>query len=56
MFLLQQTFTPNQENTGTQQQFGWYSLTDFVTANWLYIIALVFIVGLFIYVNKKNKQ
>ncbi|MDT0294747.1 hypothetical protein ACFQ3R_03695 [Mesonia ostreae] len=54
MFL--QTQIPNPEETGTNQQFGWYTFGDFMAANWFYITAVVLIAVLVLIYSKKMKK
>lgn len=54
MFL--QTHIPNAEETGTNQQFGWYTFGDFMAANWFYITAVVLIAVVVLMYSKKMKK
>jgi len=54
--MLQQIHIPNEEKTDTNQQFGWYTLGDFIAANWFYITAVVVIALIVLMYSKRLKR
>ncbi|PZD77407.1 hypothetical protein [Mesonia sp. K7] len=54
--MLLQTHIPNPEETGTEQQFGWYTLGEFLMTNWFYVTAVILIGAIVLMYSKYKKQ
>lgn len=54
MFL--QTHVPNPEETGTNQQFGEFTFSEFIIDNWFYVSAVILIGVIVLMYSKYRKQ